>query len=370
MVKKKIVVFRADASQKIGSGHVMRCLTLANLLRDEGWATYFICRDHPGQMSEMLEAAGHVVHLLDHQQSRENDIEAQPDYSHWLGSSQVADAHATIKFLQDLYADWVVVDHYALDYKWESAIVPYCNHLMVIDDLANRTHQCDLILDQTHGRVSADYSALVPKDARILCGASYALLRPDFAAMRDTSLRNKTREAVSHILISMGGSDPDNITQELLGILGDLTLPEGCKVTVVAGGQSRHLDSLTAYASTLTFPCQVLFNVTDMAALMASCDLAIGAAGSASWERCCLGLPCIMIVLAENQKLVAQNLENSGAAFIIEKVDLIKCEIPRQLNLLLSDPQLRLAMSKRSSYIVDGIGRERVAVAMEDINAR
>src|SRR5690606_3330591 len=141
-----------------------------------------------------LEAAGHVVHLLDHQQSTESDIEAQPDYSHWLGSIQADDADATVKFLQDLHADWVVVDHYALDYKWESAIAPYCDHLMVIDDLANRTHQCDLILDQTHGRMPADYSALVPKEARILCGASYALLRPDFAAMRDTSLRNKRSE--------------------------------------------------------------------------------------------------------------------------------------------------------------------------------
>src|SRR5690606_12747 len=111
---------------------------------------------------------------------------------------------------------------------------------------------------QTHGRTPADYSALVPKEARILCGASYALLRPDFAAMRDTSLRNKTRNTISHILISMGGSDPDNITQEILGLLNDLPLPAECKITVVVGPQSQHLDSLTDYASTLTFPCQVL----------------------------------------------------------------------------------------------------------------
>src|SRR5690606_20350204 len=119
-----------------------------------------------------------------------------------------------------------VADHYALDYEWERAVAPYCNHLMVIDDLANRKHHCDLILDQTHGRTPADYSALVPKEARILCGATYALLRPDFAAMRETSLRNKKRETVSHILISMGGSDPDNITQDILGLLSDFPRSE------------------------------------------------------------------------------------------------------------------------------------------------
>lgn len=370
MVKKKTAVFRADASQKIGSGHVMRCLTLANLLREEGWATYFICRDHPGQMSDTLKAAGHVVHLLDHQQSTENDLETQPDYSQWLGESQIDDADATIKFLKDLHADWVVADHYTLDYEWESAVAPYCDHLMVIDDLANRKHQCDLILDQTHGRMPADYSALVPKEARILCGATYALLRPDFAAMRETSLRNKTRgDTVSHILISMGGSDPDNITQDILGLLSDFPLPEKCKVTAVVGAQSRHLASLTDYARSLPFPCELLSNVTDMAALMASCDLAIGAAGSTSWERCCLGLPSIMIVLADNQKLVAQNLENSGAAFIVENAGLIEREFPQYINLLLPDPQLRKTMSIVSSHIVDGLGRERVASAMEEINA-
>lgn len=364
-----VAVFRADASQKIGSGHVMRCLTLANLLREEGWATYFICRDHPGQMSDTLKAAGHVVHLLDHQQSTENDLKTQPGYSHWLGSSQADDADETIKFLKDLHPDWVVADHYALDYEWERAVAPYCNHLMVIDDLANRKHHCDLILDQTHGRTPADYSALVPNEARILCGATYALLRPDFAAMRETSLRNKTRETVSHILISMGGSDPDNITQDILRILSDFPLPEECKVTVVVGAQSQYFDSLNEFARTLPFPCEILYNVSDMAALMASCDLAIGAAGSTSWERCCMGLPTIMIVLADNQKLVAQKLENSGAAFVLETPDVIESEISQYINVLLSDPHLRKTMSMRSSLIVDGLGSEKVAFAMDEINA-
>lgn len=369
MVKNKVAVFRVDASQEIGSGHVMRCLTLANLLRDEGWATYFICQNRPGQMSEMLRAAGHFVHLLDYSIPAEIKMEPQSEYAHWLGVSQADDAAATGKFLQTLHVDWVVVDHYSLDFEWESTIASHCKHLMVIDDLANRKHQCDLLLDQTHGRSTADYSAYVPKEARILCGASYALLRPDFKAMRNTSLRNKTRDTVGHILISMGGSDPDNITRAILDVLSDLPIPAECKVTVVAGAQFRHLNSITDYASALPFPCQVLSNVTDMAALMASCDLAIGAAGSTSWERCCLGLPSIMIVLAENQKLVAKNLKNSGAAFIVDNVDQIKCKIPRLLNLLLSDYQIRIAMSERSAHIVDGLGRERAVFAMEEINA-
>jgi len=189
---------------------------------------------------------------------------------------------------------------------------------MVIDDLADRPHACDLLLDQTFGREATDYHPFVPAACRLLCGSQYALLRPEFAALRPYSLQRRAQPTLRELLITMGGVDKDNATGQVLQALRSCRLPADCRITVVMGATAPWLDEIRKEAQDMPWPTRVLVGVSDMAQLMADSDLAIGAAGATSWERCCLGLPTIMLVLAENQRKIAEELCEAGAAHLIE----------------------------------------------------
>lgn len=308
------VVFRVDASIEMGTGHVMRCLTLADVLKGKGGQCYFICREHHGHMiDQILDRGHHVYLLLLNQRDRATPEKTQLAHEHWLGCKWLDDAQQTVDRIDSLEVDWLIVDHYTLDERWEKRLRPFCKKIMVIDDLADRHHDCDLLLDQTFGRSSKDYEQLVPADCTILTGAKYALLRPEFSSLRNYSLERRKIQKLEHLLISMGGIDKDNVTGGILCILNECVLPEGCHITVVLGEKSPWLNDVMSQVKTLQYPVVVKANVSNMAQLMADSDLAIGAAGSTSWERCCLGLPALMLVLAENQKLIADNLNMAGA---------------------------------------------------------
>ena len=199
-------VFRADASLAIGTGHVMRCLTLAGALREQGVDCAFVCREHPGHLRDAVERLGFPVTML----SPAEGAAGPSPYAHWLGASQAQDARDTLQAMAGRQPDWVVVDHYALDAQWESQVRAGCGRLLAIDDLADRPHDCDLLLDQNLGRSAQAYAQLCPADCRILAGPAYALLRPEFAAWRARSLERRRRPAVRRILVTMGGVDKDN----------------------------------------------------------------------------------------------------------------------------------------------------------------
>lgn len=197
------VVFRVDASLLIGSGHVMRCLSLADALRDRGGECHFICRDHPGHLNDLIARRGYSVHSL---AAAEGGVAVSGlVHGAWLGVGQEQDASEAALILNELKPDWLVIDHYALDIRWEQQLVRYCKKLMVIDDLADRVHACDLLLDQNLGRAREDYVALLPASGKALIGPEYALLRPEFAALRDYSLQRRRQPRLENILISMGG---------------------------------------------------------------------------------------------------------------------------------------------------------------------
>lgn len=355
------IAFRADASIRIGTGHVMRCLTLAEALRNQGHQCVFICRNHQGHLADQIAKKGFEIHRLNApKQSRLNAKgEAPLAHAEWLGASWQQDAEQTLSAFAGTKFDWLVVDHYALDTHWESKVAPSVSKIMAIDDLADRKHTCHLLLDQNLGRKTEDYDGLVPESCNRLIGPRYALLRPEFSGLREHSLERRHDPKLKRILITLGGVDRDNITAVVLEALAQSQLPREAELDIVMGAAAPGLETIRRQIETLPFQATVNVNVTDMAERMCLADLCIGAAGSTSWERCCLGLPTITVVLAENQKEAATAIAEQGAAFVIEMVS----DMQAVLSYLLTGKRATESLSTMSaagSSLVDGLGCLRV----------
>ena len=351
------VLLRVDASIQIGIGHVMRCLTLAEALRLRGASCSFICRDHPGNLIDLIKEQGFNVHRLPLDLSWK-PLRVDDAYGEWLGAEWEVDAKQTRVVGCETVFDWLVVDHYALDARWERALAQHNQKIMVIDDLADRPHVCDLLLDQTFGRYAFEYHPFVPEACRVLCGSEYALLRPEFAAMRHYSMQRREQPVLHELLISMGGIDKDNVTGQVLRALRSSPLPVDCRITVVMGATAPWLRGVQAQAQNMPWLTRVMVGVGNMAQLMGDSDFAIGAAGATSWERCCLGIPTVILLLAENQRKIAEALTQSGAAYLfpastLESRSLIVAEHLEPVSLR--------AMSIAAASITDGLGVKRVA---------
>ena len=321
-LKNKKVAFRVDASLKMGTGHVMRCLTLAQVLKENGANVEFICRKHEGSLIDKIRSSGFVTHELE--VYKEIEVDNRLAHSQWLGATQQQDADDCIDILKADKSDWLIVDHYALDEQWQKRLNPYYEKLMVIDDLADRKHQCDILLDQTFGRQQEDYSGLTSKDCQLLLGSKYALLRPEFAKWRVYSLERRSKTEFKQLLINMGGVDPDNVTGNVLDELKKCSLPSDIDIIVVMGIAAPHLESVRFKAGTLPYKVEVKVNVNNMAEVMANADIAIGASGATTWERCCLGLPTIQLITAYNQEFIAQKLNKINAIKLVEIDDVVE----------------------------------------------
>jgi UDP-2,4-diacetamido-2,4,6-trideoxy-beta-L-altropyranose hydrolase len=355
--------FRTDASLQIGTGHVMRCLTLADALRKRGGKSSFLCRPHVGHLLDFIRQRGHTVIELGPADESFTAPE-KPAHAQWLFTEWTLDAEQAKQALSDQLVDWLVVDHYALDRRWEQAMRPHTRRIMVIDDLADRPHACDLLLDQTFGRRATDYLSLVPDGCELLCGAQYALLRPEFAAFREYSLKRRAQPVLKELLINMGGVDKDNVTGAVLRALQSHLLPEDCRLTVVMGPTAPWLKNVQDLACSMQWPTRVLVGVDNMAQLMADSDLAIGAAGATSWERCCLGLPSIMIVVADNQLEVAKGLELAGAALVCLSDEGLSKQLAVLLGKLYADIEQLALLSKAAEKVANGTGAGEVLSRM------
>ncbi|WP_271044167.1 UDP-2,4-diacetamido-2,4,6-trideoxy-beta-L-altropyranose hydrolase [Pseudomonas sp. VB3] len=355
------VVFRSDASLKIGSGHVMRCLTLADALKAKNAECHFICREHPGHLLDLIRNKGFNVHSLSVNgfSSTQDSIGLQATYAGWLGATQAQDAAKCSEILAQMAPDWLVVDHYALDVEWEASLRKNFSRLLVIDDLANRRHECDMLVDHNLGHTKSDYAGLVNANCDLLIGTQYALLRPEFARLRALSLSRRRTSQFRHILITMGGVDQFNATGAILEALTSCSLPRECTISVIMGLKAPFLTDVIGLAAQMPWLTKVHSNVADMGERMAVADLVIGAAGSTSWERCCLGVPTIMVVLADNQVSGACALRQSGGVVLIEHADKILEQLPHAMRSLSVDGALK-KMSDIASQIVDGLGAQRV----------
>ena len=337
------IFIRADSSSRIGGGHIMRCLTLAERLRRDGCDVTFVSREHPGNVLSAVEGRG--FRLLRLPCPADDGIGDNSGARHegWLGVGWSTDAEETIGALEaDGRADWVVVDHYSLDWRWESEVRPCAGHMMVIDDLADRRHDCDLLLDQNlYDCPGTKYDSLVPAGCVKLIGPRYALMRDEFVKARRRITR-PGREA-RRILVSFGGTDLTGETIKCIEAIRMLGRP-GLTVDVVTG----------------------LCQADNMAELMLKADIAIGAAGTTTWERCCLGLPSIVVAVAADQ---AESAKALGERNIIVNLgwheDVTPEKVRAAVAWLLSDPRKRMELAECGIKTVDGSGADRVALVMQ-----
>ena len=350
------IVIRTDASIEIGTGHVMRCLTLANGLAEVGAQVRFLCRSHNGNLIDLIRRLGFEVEVLQATTlvDLQSDSMSDPAHAAWLGCDWHSDARQCHSVLSHKI-DWLIVDHYALDQRWERKMRTVCQNIMVIDDLADRVHDCDLLLDQSMGRSASDYLDIVGTKTRMLLGPKYALLRPEFARWRANSLARRQSPKLRHILVSMGGVDQNNVTGRVLTALNGCCLPLLEKITVILGPHAPWRDAVNTAATGMQVPTTVFSGVENMAELMSSCDLAIGAGGTTTWERCILGVPSVLLVLADNQLNIAKHMAQSNAALAI--CDLKALETSLVAFLEHFELSSKLAMYARNSAdMLDGSG--------------
>ncbi|AFY36531.1 pseudaminic acid biosynthesis-associated protein PseG [[Leptolyngbya] sp. PCC 7376] len=349
------IVIRVDSSQQIGSGHLIRCRTLAEELRRNGAEVRFICREHSGHISECLSQSAFPVTLLPAPPKPEKQSD---DYQAWLGVSQETDAAETIEALGQIKADWLIVDHYGLDQIWERKLRPYVNKIFVIDDLANRPHDCEGLLDQNENiEGETRYQGLVPEHCFVLVGCRYALLHPEYAEYRKR-LKPRTGE-VKRIFIFFGGTDADNMTGMAIAALSS---PEFTHINldVVIGMTNSNRRQLEIQANKRG-KVSIYGSRPHLADLMAQADLAIGAGGTTTWERCCLGLPTIVISVANNQLSTCKFLDQSRAilyAGLSSHIDAL--ELRKKIREAIEKRSLLLELSFRSSQLIAGLGSSAI----------
>lgn len=310
----------------------MRCLTLAAALQGAGWRCAFACNPEAAQTVKALGEAGLPV------APAEGLAAAWPDG-----------------------CDLLVVDHYGLDAGWEAAQRPWARRVLAIDDLADRPHDCDLLLDGNLGRQAVDYAGRVPAGCTLLVGARYALLRGQFAAARPEALRRRARSTLRRVVVGLGSADPDDVTTRALEGLERSGL--AVEVDVVLSAAAPHLGSVRERSARSALPVAVQVDVADVAGLFARADLAIGAAGTTAWERCAVGLPSLIVVLAENQRGVCDALVKAGAARSLGWHAALTPTAVATGVATLSDEE-RWAMSGAAAQVVDGSGARRVLEAL------
>ncbi len=351
-------VIRVDASTVIGTGHVMRCLTLADMLSAHGVEVTFVSRELPGNLIDFVRGRGYDVRPLPHEERPFVDEGQRAEYAPWLGVSRLEDAHQTRSVIENETVDWLIVDHYALDIVWEKHLRPLVGNIMVIDDLADRSHDCDVLLDQNvYHDMEKRYDGLVPDSCRKLLGPTYALLRPEFLEER-RRLRQRDG-SIKRILIFFGGVDPSNETARALRAILALRRSD-LAVDVIVGKANRHGQELQRLTAEL--PNTVVHrHVDNMAELMAAADIAIGAGGTTTWERCCLGLPAMIIAVANNQLAIGEEVARYGAAWYMGTASEVSEEdICSHLRWLQTAPERLQEISEKGKRLVDGEGARRV----------
>ena len=322
------VAIRTDASRRIGTGHVMRCLTLAQALREGGADVLFLSRELDGHLCDRVEQAGFAVARL-RTPAKARSAGNRTAHAHWLELDWRDDASECLAALGGRGpADWLVVDHYALDARWHEALAPAAPRVLVLDDLADRPHACDLLLDPSLPASAERYAARVPEGCGLLLGPDYALLRDEFIEAR-AKVRARSG-AVRRVFVSFGGIDAGNHTGKAVEAIRQL----GLKADVLAGR-------------------------SNIAELMAAADLGVGAGGVMAWERIAVGLPSLAVVVAANQAHSVAGLAQAGC---VEPC--APDELHQRLAALVARPERLHEMSARCLALLDGRGARRVARAM------
>ena len=352
------VVFRVDSSKDMGIGHLMRCLTLANALRQQGVNSWFICRKLLGDRTDLIALQGYQFHLLP-------QLGSDCDLDSWLATNWQQDALECQHLLYDHPPLALVVDHYGLDSRWEQKLqqqLPGCP-LLVIDDLANRTHSGSALLDQTLDRCASAYHALLPQTSQLWLGSSYTLLREEFSAPPATRHAPEPGEPW-RILVSLGGTDPDNHTLAILDSLAPLEdLGIATEICVIMGKTAPHLASVSEWCQ--HHGQQLLIDCNKMAEQLDWAHVAIGAGGTSASERCARGLPSLLLIMADNQRLVCKSLAAHGSAINLGPCSPFPTTRLREELIHLLHSKIHYEQMVASGYqIYDGAGAVRVATSL------
>jgi UDP-2,4-diacetamido-2,4,6-trideoxy-beta-L-altropyranose hydrolase len=341
------IVFRVDSSLDIGTGHIMRCLTLAEQLKKRDATVTFISRALPGNIINIIRENGYQVFEL----STDSDFQ-NTSFFEYYEKNWLKDAKETLEHIKNniTIIDMLVLDHYGLDYKWESVLYPEVNTFMVIDDLANREHKCDFLLDQNFYLGLQDrYISLVPEKCRLLLGPQYVLLREEFINLADSI--KKRNGQINRILVFFGGTDPTNETDKALRALANFG--EEFQVDVIVGTSNPNKKNIQDFCENHNnFQC--FTQVTNISEFMNKADLAIGAGGTTTWERCFFGLPSITIIVADNQKEATESVSYVGAAVnlgVSSQVD--ESDIVEAVNNLIKDQEKMKSLSQKSRELVN-----------------
>ena len=363
----KKIAFRVDASIEIGTGHLMRCKTLASEMMKTGAEVIFLSRNMPQSCAKLLDESG--IAYINLTSFSNEALNGRSPYDKWLGTSQDADSWECMSVLSGMECDLLVVDHYSLDASWEGRMRPFTKKIMVIDDLADREHDCDFLLDQNYYvDMESRYKAKVSIKCTLFLGPKFAILKSEFGRIHKNIL---PRTSIKNILVSLGGVDVNNFTAVTLHAIS-MFEDEKFKVDVVIG--AVHPMPETIFAICKRFKFNVHVQTEEMAQLMAQADLAIGASGATTWERCCLGLPSLVVTLAENQVQIAQDIDSYGASLYIGSEDFVSANIIfNVISALIDNPKKLLKLSKSAYALVDGEGAARVlkkiGMKNEDFNS-
>jgi UDP-2,4-diacetamido-2,4,6-trideoxy-beta-L-altropyranose hydrolase len=333
----------------------MRCLVLADALKSKGAFCSFVCREHPGNLEALIKRRGYSVNLLPMRQRNASPVDSISDLAHadWLGADLRSDAEQTAECITD-FLDYIIIDHYAIDIRWESALRKYCRQIMVIDDLADRAHDCDLLLDQNYLPNADRYAALIPGSATALIGPRYALLRNDFA-LASTPSKNTTSP---RLLIMFGGADRSRQTERMLHMLAEMAWQD--PVDVVAGPLYPDMPALREAAAILP-AAKLHVAPTNIATLMHRADIGLGASGVTGLERCACGLPSITVAQAKNQEAIGTALAETGAHWYLgHEANVTDSEWRDALRMLVKQTSIRQHMSVAAAAICDGQGLRRV----------
>lgn len=334
----RTALFRFDASPTIGGGHAMRCLTLAQALRQHQWrCTVTTCE-------ATLAAVPHLAQQFD----RIVLVSGSPGDEVSVMTSSLP-RH-----------DLAICDHYQRDGQFESDLYRLADAVLVFDDLPNRPHHCDWILDPTPGRKGHEYQSVSPEGCRLLTGPDFALLRPEFRRRRPAALGRETSARCDTILVSMGLTDPSNATEKIIRSVRDL---DYSRLVVALGSTAPHLASVAQCLKSVRGGVLVV-NPDDMSELYAQADLCIGAGGSSSLERCCMGVPSLILVTAENQRDLAAALTSTGAAAMLDAAA-VDGDLAATIGALAQCRSTRSHMRARAKNLCDGRGAQRVLLALD-----
>lgn len=350
------IAFRADSSHSIGTGHIMRCLTLAHAILKQCSANiYFFSRKTEGNINNLIINSGFKL------------VEMKPPiiikngsltHSNWLGETPEKDAQEFL-LLQKMLAidclDYLIIDHYAIDQVWQEVVEKQISKIMVIDDLGDRIHKCNYLLDQTLNCQKSKYNNKIPNDCQLLLGSNFTLLRDEFRILDD--IRKARKQANIHnLLVMFGGTDPNNLTLKTLKILKDNK--DITEVNIILGATAAHLQSIISFTSNKS-NLKLHIAPTSIAELMLSADLAIGSAGTSSWERCATGLPSIIIIDGENQREIASQLRRLNIISYFEEHQ-ITSHLQLHLSTWIGNKAQYNNAIEQCLTICDGYGSQRV----------